>query len=113
VSDGLELSPGNYPQGRDAAYGKFLNGGTLTGEGKPGDNETKMKMHINNFDAATKATQENKIFGGADEILLRYLDSLYKDTIDSRDHTLFTDVTKYWEDDFMEDMNALNVMWAM
>ena len=112
ASDGSELGPTNYSQRRDAAYGKVLNGGTLTGEGKPGDNEAKMKMHINNLDAATKAIQENKIFGGADEILLPYLDSLYKDTIDARDHTIFTDVTKYWEDDFMEDMDALNVMRA-
>jgi cysteinyl-tRNA synthetase len=112
VSDGSELSPINYSQRRDTAYGRVLNGGTLTGEGKPGDDEAKTKMHINNLDAATKAIQENRVFGGADEILLPYLDSLYKDKIDARDHTIFTDVTKYWEDDYIEDMDALNVMRA-
>ena len=110
VSDGSDLSLSNYAERRDTAYGKVLGGGTLSGEGKPGDDETKMKMHINNLNAAATAIQENKIFGGADDILLPYLDSLYKDTIDARDHTIFTDVTKYWEADFMKDMDALNVM---
>lgn len=109
-NDGPELTPSNYSARRDTTYGKVLAGGTLTGEGKPGDDETKMKMHINNLNAATVAIQENKVFGGADDILLPYLDSLYKDTIDARDHTIFTDVTKYWEDRFMEDMDALNVL---
>ncbi|EHK97956.1 putative cysteinyl-tRNA synthetase [Glarea lozoyensis 74030] len=69
-----------------------------------------MKMHLSNLTAAAAAIQEEKVFGGADEILLPYLDSLYKDSIDGADHTIFTDVTKYWEDDFMGDMDALNVM---
>jgi cysteinyl-tRNA synthetase len=110
TSDGAELSPSNYTERRDAAYGKVLAGGTLTGEGKPGDDEAKIKMHISNLTSATAAIQENKVFGGADEILLPYLDSLYKETIDARDHSIFTNVTKYWEDQFMGDMDALNVM---
>ncbi|OWP04337.1 hypothetical protein B2J93_9405 [Marssonina coronariae] len=108
--EGGELSPSNYVQRREAAYGKVLAGGTLTGEGKAGDAEAKMKMHLANLTTAAKGMQENKVFGGADEILLPYLDSLYKETIDGTDHTIFTDVTKYWEADFMEDMDALNVM---
>jgi cysteinyl-tRNA synthetase len=109
-SDDSRLSPSNYAARRDAAYGKVLAGGTLNGEGKPGDAEAKMKMHLNNLTAAATAIQEEKVFGGADEILLPYLDSLYKDSIDGSDHTIFTDVTKYWEDQFMSDMDALNVM---
>lgn len=84
ASDGSELSPDNYEDRIDAAYGKVLAGGTLTGEGKPGDAEAKIKMHLNNLTAASKAIQENKIFGGADEILLPYLDSLYKESIDGK-----------------------------
>lgn len=110
LKDGEALSPSNYVQRRDAAYGKVLAGGTLTGEGKPGDAEAKMKMHLTNLTTATAAIHENKIFGGADEILLPYLDSLYKESIDGTNHTIFTDVTKYWEDQFMGDMDALNVM---
>tara|TARA_R110002060_G_scaffold58536_3_gene68496 strand:+ start:872 stop:2044 length:1173 start_codon:yes stop_codon:yes gene_type:complete len=104
-----ELNPSNYVERRDAAYGKVLDGGSLTGE-KPGDAEAKMKMHLANLTAASTAIQENKIFGGADEVLLPYLDSLYKESIDGTDHTIFTDVTKYWEDQFMGDMDALNVL---
>ncbi|TVY52212.1 Cysteine--tRNA ligase [Lachnellula cervina] len=110
LKDGFELSPNNYAARRDAVYGKVLAGGTLTGEGRPGDDEAKMKMHLNNLTSAAAAIQENKVLGGADEILLPYLDSLYKDSIDGRDHKIFTDVTKYWEDRFMDDMDALNVM---
>src|ERR1700710_544858 len=109
-TDGSELSLSNYEERRDAAYGKVLAGGTLTGEGKPGDAEAKMKMHLANLTAATEAIKENKIYGGADEILLPYLDSLYKESIDGKDHTIFTDVTQYWEDQFMGDMDVLNVI---
>lgn len=110
LKDGAELGPSNYVERRDAAYGKVLAGGTLTGEGKPGDAEAKMKMHLANLTAASQAIQEKKVFGGADEILLPYVDSLYKDSVDGHDHTIFTDVTKYWEDMFMGDMSALNVL---
>ncbi len=109
-ADGPSLDAANYAERRDAAYGKVLAGGTLTGEGKPGDAEAKMKMHLANLTSAAQAIQENKIFGGADEILLPYLDSLYKESIDGHDHTIFTNVTKYWEEMFMGDMNALNVL---
>lgn len=68
-----------------------------------------MKMHLSNLTAASKALQEERVFGGADEILLPYLDSLYKETIDAKDHSIFTSVTEYWEADFMDDMKALNV----
>ncbi|TEY86575.1 hypothetical protein BOTCAL_0006g00550 [Botryotinia calthae] len=110
LEDGTQLTPSNYAERRDIAYGKVLAGGTLTGEGKPGDAEAKMKMHISNLSSAAQAIQQEKIFGGVDEILLPYLDSLYKDSIDAKDHTIFTNVTQYWEDQFMEDMDALNVM---
>ncbi|PQE21779.1 hypothetical protein CJF30_00010990 [Rutstroemia sp. NJR-2017a BBW] len=110
LEDGSELTPRNYEERRDAAYGKVLAGGALTGEGKPGDAEAKMKMHLSNLSAAAKAIQEEKVFGGADEILLPYLDSLYKDSIDAKDHSIFTRVTQYWEEQFMQDMDDLNVM---
>lgn len=104
------ISPENYTERRDAAYGNVLAGKTLSGEGKPGDDEAKMKMHLSNLTAAAEAIQQNQIFGGADEILLPYLDSLYKETVDAKDHKTWTDVTEYWEDQFMGDMDALNVL---
>lgn len=84
----------------------------MTGEGKPGDDEAKMKMHLANLTAAAASIQANEPVqevNGTDEILLPYLDTLYMDTIDAKDHTIFTNVTKYWEDQFMGDMDALNV----
>ena len=88
----------------------MLAGGTISGEGKPGDDEAKVKMHIGNMDAAAEAINKGVIFPGADEILLPYLDSLYKETIDTADQTMFTDLTQSMEALFMEDMDALNVL---
>ena len=62
------------------------------------------------LDSGLESNTGEQDLGGADEILLPYLDSLYKESIDGKDHTIFTDVTKYWEDQFMGDMDALNVM---
>jgi len=71
-----------------------------------------MKMHLSNLSLAAEAILNNKVFGGADDILEPYLDSLYKETISAKDHTTWTDVTQYWEKQFMQDMEDLNVMPA-
>ncbi|KAI4863215.1 tRNA synthetases class I (C) catalytic domain-containing protein [Hypoxylon rubiginosum] len=105
-----ELDLNNYIPRRDAAYGSVLAGGTLTGEGKPGDAEAKLKMHISNMTSAVIAINGNQVFNGADEILLPYLDSLYKETIDTSDQSIFTDLTRYMEGEFTDDMDALNVL---
>ncbi|KAI1084223.1 tRNA synthetases class I (C) catalytic domain-containing protein [Whalleya microplaca] len=105
-----ELDLDNYVSRRDAAYGSVLAGGTLSGEGKPGDDEAKLKMHISNMTSALIAINGNQVFKGADEILLPYLDSLYKESIDTSDQSIFTDLTKYMEDEFTSDMDALNVL---
>ncbi|KAI1376650.1 tRNA synthetases class I (C) catalytic domain-containing protein [Hypoxylon crocopeplum] len=106
-----ELDVDNYIPRRDAAYGSVLAGGTLTGEGKPGDAEAKLRMHISNMTSAVVAINRNGVFnGGADEILLPYLDSLYKETIDTSDQSIFTDLTRFMEGEFTDDMDALNVL---
>ncbi|KAJ6788399.1 hypothetical protein PWT90_07794 [Aphanocladium album] len=104
------LNESNYPAARDAAYGKVLAGGTLTGEGKPSDAEAKVKMHIGNMNVAAEAIKSGQIHPGCDEILLPYLDSLYKETVDTSDQTMFTDLTKAMEDLFMQDLDSLNVL---
>ncbi|KAF6804294.1 cysteinyl-tRNA synthetase [Colletotrichum musicola] len=109
-SDGSALDENNYPERRDTAYGKVLAGGTLTGEGKPGDDEAKTKMHISNMDAAAFAIKDKNYYPGVDEILLPYLDSLYKETIDTSDQTIFTDLTQSMEKLFFDDMDALNCL---
>ncbi|KAI0378621.1 tRNA synthetases class I (C) catalytic domain-containing protein [Hypomontagnella monticulosa] len=105
-----ELNTENYIPRRDAAYGHVLAGGTLAGEGKPGDAEAKLKMHISNMTLAVIAINGNQVFKGADEILLPYLDSLYKETIDTSDQSIFTDLTRFMEGEFTDDMDALNVL---
>ncbi|KAJ0334279.1 hypothetical protein COL5a_000327 [Colletotrichum fioriniae] len=105
-----DLDENNYLERRDSAYGKVLAGGTLAGEGKPGDDEAKTKMHIANMDAAAFAIKDKNFFPGTDEILLPYLDSLYKETIDTSDQTIFTDLTQSMEKEFFEDMDALNCL---
>lgn len=100
----------NYLERRDAAYGDVLSGGTLSGEGKPSDAEAKVKMHLGNMDSAAKSLRDNAAFDGAEEVLLPYLDSLYKETIDTSDQTIFTDLTQAMEKAFNDDMVALNVL---
>jgi len=108
--DNVSLNARNYAAKRDDAYGKVLAGGTLSGEGKPGDDEAKIKMHIGNMDAAAAALSSGQVFGGADEILLPYLDSLYKESVDTSDQTMFTDLTRFMEGEFTDDMDNLNVL---
>ncbi|KAH7462760.1 Cysteine--tRNA ligase, cytoplasmic [Fusarium oxysporum f. sp. matthiolae] len=110
LKGGEDIDATNYAQQREAGYGHVLAGGTISGEGKPGEDEAKVKMHLSNMNAAADAITSGEIFPGTDEILLPYLDSLYKETIDTRDQTLFTDLTQSMEALFMEDMDALNVL---
>ncbi len=100
----------NYLERKDAAYSAVLSGGTLSGEGRPGDAEAKVKMHLGNTDSAAQALRDNSGFDGAGEVLLPYLDSLYKETIDTSDQTIFTDLTQAMEKLFTDDMVALNVL---
>ncbi|KAH8664226.1 tRNA synthetase class I catalytic domain-containing protein [Xylariales sp. PMI_506] len=109
-ADGPALDDKNYAERRDAAYGHVLAGGSLSGEGKAGDDEAKIKMHISNMTQAASAISKKSIFGPADDILLPYLDSLYKETIDTSDQTMFTDLTRAMENDFNNDMDNLNVL---
>lgn len=110
AQDVSQLDETSYAAQRDAAYRPVLSGGTLSGELRPGDGEAKIKMHISNMDAAAEAIRKGAVFPGAGEIILPYLDSLYKETIDTRDQSIFTDLTKNMEDLFMQDMDNLNVL---
>jgi cysteinyl-tRNA synthetase len=106
----VAVDENNYLERRDAAYGAVLAGGTLSGEGKPSDAEAKVKMHLSNMTAAAKSLRDGSGFDGAEEVLLPYLDSLYKETIDTSDQTMFTDLTQAMEKAFNDDMTALNVL---
>ncbi|KAH6843362.1 tRNA synthetases class I (C) catalytic domain-containing protein [Chaetomium sp. MPI-CAGE-AT-0009] len=104
------LDEHNYLERKEAAYGHVLAGAPLSGEGKPGDAEAKVKMHLGNMDSAAKSLRDGSGFDGAEEVLLPYLDSLYKETIDTSDQTMFTDLTQAMEKAFNDDMEALNVL---
>lgn len=98
-------------------YGTILEGGSL-GKDAPGDKEAKIKMHVKTVLSASDAIieslklpspPENANFGVQD-ILLPYLDSLYGSSIDASDHSIFTKLTKKFEDRFMEDVRSLNCL---
>ncbi|KAK3332790.1 tRNA synthetases class I (C) catalytic domain-containing protein [Cercophora scortea] len=110
ADDAADLDENNYHVRKEAAYGRVLAGGTITGDGKPSDAEAKVKMYLNALDSAAQALKTGTLFDGAEDILLPYLDSLYKETFDTRDQTPFTDLTQAMEKAFVDDMTALNVL---
>lgn len=111
VKSTAPLDETNYQERRDAAYARVLAGGTLTGDGKPGDLEAKLRMHLASTDAAALALRgAAPTLDDGEEVLLPYLDSLYKETIDTNDHTIFTDLTQAMEREFWNDMRVLNVL---
>ena len=104
------LDEHNYANRRDASYGSILVGGTLHGKEKQGDDEAKVKMHLSIMTAAAQAIKHGDVFSGADDVLMPFLDSLYKEAIDTSDQTIFTDLTRYMEQEFTQDMDNLNVL---
>ena len=105
-----ELTADNYGKRKETEYGHILEGGAISGEGKPGDDEAKIKMHIGNMDAAVGGIRDQSVFPGADDIFLPYLDSLYKETLDTSDQSMFTALTQTMEASFFKDMDDLNVL---
>jgi cysteinyl-tRNA synthetase len=101
----------------DKAYKRVLEGQALSdgeGTGTPGDKEAKLKMHIKSAASAAEALQtpgkSSEFYPKAEDILLPYLDSLYRANIDSRDHSIFTRLTQRFEERFFDDMHSLNVL---
>ena len=98
-------------------YGMVLKGGSLNG-GPSGDKEAKIKMHIKTVSTAAEAltsisdtsAPQDEFYDQVQDILLPYLDSLYGSTIDASDHSIFTKLTKKFENRFMEDVRALNCL---
>lgn len=100
-----------------SAYAIVLQGGTLTG-GPAGDKEAKIKMHIKTVLAASESIRSlqnasisaNDFFTNTQDILLPYLDSLHGSSINADDHTIFTKLTKKFEQRFMDDLRDLNCL---
>ncbi|GFF88930.1 cysteine--tRNA ligase [Aspergillus udagawae] len=119
-----DLPPAQYPEEVEKVYATVLNGGPLPGNEKAGDDEAKVKMHIKTvasgakvitqaegFDQATtpKGFAES-FYTNAQDLLLPYLDSLKGSSINADDHSIFTKLTKKYEERFMKDMRDLNVL---
>lgn len=112
------ISPADIAKNIDESYKAVLLGKSLDGNGLGGDKEAKVKMHIRTVLTAISAMGRmtfDKIsltdyYAETQDILLPYLDSLYGLTIDAEDHSIFTKLTRKFEDRFTEDMRALNCL---
>ncbi len=112
-----ETPPQEVPAEARKQYGAVLSGGPLE-QGVPGDKEAKIKMHIKTVSAASDAivalsqleevTSGNQ--AGLDDILGPWLDGRLGSSIDGKDHSIFTKLTKKYENRFMEDIRALNCL---
>ncbi|KKK23853.1 hypothetical protein AOCH_004522 [Aspergillus ochraceoroseus] len=114
-----DLPPAQYQQEVERAYAVVLSGGPLPGNEKAGDDEAKVKMHVKTVLSATKVIVEaeksqtilaERFYSDAQDLLLPYLDALEGSSIDADDHSIFTKLTRKYEDRFMNDMDDLNVL---
>ncbi|PNS21145.1 cysteine-tRNA ligase [Sphaceloma murrayae] len=108
-----DLSPSTFGAALQEKYGHVIAGKSVANDGTPaGDKEAKIKMHIKTATTAAEALTNptsTEFYTKAAGVLLPYLDSQYKTTIDSKEHSVFTALTKEYEERFFEDMGALNV----
>ncbi|KAF4264045.1 hypothetical protein KXX13_006896 [Aspergillus fumigatus] len=119
-----ELPPAQYQEEVEKVYATVLNGGPLPGNEKAGDDEAKFKMHIKTVASAAKVIAQaesldqaatprgfaESFYTNAQDLLLPYLDSLKASSINADDHSIFTKLTKKYEERFMKDMRDLNVL---
>jgi cysteinyl-tRNA synthetase len=119
-----ELAPTQYQEEVEKVYATVLNGGPLPGNEKAGDDEAKVKMHIKTVASAAKVIAQaegldqattpkgfpESFYTNAQDLLLPYLDSLKASSINADDHSIFTKLTKKYEERFMKDMRDLNVL---
>lgn len=114
-----ELAPAKYQAEVEKLYATILNGGALPGNEKPGDDEAKVKMHIKTVSSAAKAIADaetstpalsESFYTNVQDVFLPHLDKLEGSSIDGEDHSIFTQLTKKYEDRFMQDVRDLNVL---
>jgi len=120
-----ELPPSQYQDTVAKTYATVLSGGALPGNEKAGDDEAKVKMHIKTAASAAKVLAEaearrgntadptvfaESFYTDAQDVLLPYLDALKGASIDADDHSIFTKLTRKYEERFLTDMRDLNVL---
>lgn len=113
-----KITPDSYSAAAEV-YQAVKDGKSLDGK-PPGDAEAKLKMHLRTAQTAADALQRassavgkstfENFYADTEDIFLPYLDALYGSTIDPRDHSVFTKLTKKYETLFFEDMRNLNVL---
>jgi cysteinyl-tRNA synthetase len=111
-------SPETYQAESAKAYMRVIDGKALEGDGAAGDTEAKVKMHLKSVASAAEMLQLDpssesvaNFFGKCEDVLLPYLDSLLGASIDASDHSIFTKLTKKYEDHFFKDMGDLNMLY--
>ncbi|KAL8883358.1 MAG: hypothetical protein Q9215_008265 [Flavoplaca cf. flavocitrina] len=115
-----DVSPEELSRHIEKQYEDVLNGNALSRGKISKDDEDRTKMRIKTALAAADgvrllkvdptAMEEGAYVEKVKDVLMPYLDSLYGSTFDASDHTIFTTWAKKYEDRFMEDMKALNVL---
>jgi cysteinyl-tRNA synthetase len=113
------VKPEDFSKESAEKYAAVIDGKALEGLVGPTDREAKIKMHLKTSGAAATAllapsteTPEDisNFYAGAEDVLLPYLDSLHGTSINANDHSIFTTLTKKYENRFFEDMHSLNVL---
>ncbi|PGH34382.1 cysteine-tRNA ligase [[Emmonsia] crescens] len=135
-----EVHPSDFQQEAQKTYAFVINGGALEGNKKPGSDEAKVKMNIKSGSLSGKVVgealkrMENSVgvsqpgeqhdaastegsqpssedfYSICEDVFLVYLDKVSRSSIPDDDYSIFSKLTKYYEDRFMEDMRNLNVL---
>ncbi|KKZ61000.1 cysteinyl-tRNA synthetase [[Emmonsia] crescens] len=115
-----EVHPSDFQQEAQKTYAFVINGGALEGNKKPGSDEAKVKMNIKSVSqpgeqhdaASTEESQPSSedFYRICEDVFLVYLDNVSRSSIPDDDYSIFSKLTKYYEDRFMEDMRNLNVL---
>ncbi|EZF89645.1 cysteine-tRNA ligase [Trichophyton rubrum MR1448] len=125
ITDNLPLVPVSTPTNEfketaEKVYAAVLDGKPLEGNLKPGEPEAKVKMYIKTLSTAAEALTVASTPGGSipvatfydktQDILYPHLDTLKGASIQGSDHSIFTRLTREYEDRFMQDVRDLNVL---
>ncbi|KAL2809754.1 tRNA synthetases class I (C) catalytic domain-containing protein [Aspergillus granulosus] len=119
-----DVPASQYSNEVQKTYATILSGGALPGNEKAGDDEAKVKMHIKTVLSAANVIAEaekldqssaqqafaERFYTDAQDLFLPYLDALEGSSIDADDHSIFTKLTRKYEERFMKDMDDLNVL---
>jgi cysteinyl-tRNA synthetase len=126
-------TPEDFPSAAEKIYGVVLRGGSLDPGKAPGEDEVKLKMHIatvtrsaamiarmaklrnenltnSELNSENEEISDGMFYSATQDALLPYLDELQGASIPGDAYSIFTKLTKTYEDRFMQDMHDLNVL---